>query len=68
MELLSEHPMPESLRRYDYSALMGWQVGQSILCSGAESLRIKAYFVRQKQWRFTQRKQPDGRVMLWRKE
>lgn len=68
MKLLSGHPMPESLRRYDYSALMGWQVGQSILCSNTESLRIKAYFERHNQWRFTQRKQPDGSIMLWRKE
>ena len=67
MELLNDYPMPEGRLRHDYSALMGWQVGQCILADPADSLRIKGYFERSKQWKFTQRKQDDGRIRLWRK-
>lgn len=67
MELLNDHPMPETRARHDYSPLMGWQVGQCILCAKADSLRIKGYFERQMQWKFTQRKELDGRIRLWRR-
>lgn len=67
MELLNGHPIPETLARYDYSNLMGWQVGQCIVCENKDGLRIKGYFERKFKWQFVQRKQGEGQVKLWRK-
>jgi hypothetical protein len=67
MELLSGHPIPEGRQRHDYGPLMGWQVGQCVVCTEKECIRIKGYFERSKNWVFTQRKEAEGRVRVWRK-
>ena len=67
MELMSDHPIPEGRVRHDYSSLMGWQVGQCIVCSQKDALRIKGYFERSRDWKFTQRKESDTKIRLWRR-
>ena len=65
--LLESHPMPAGRARHDYTPLLGWEIGQCVTVERGVSLRIKSYFERNKGWKFTERKQPDGRVRLWRK-
>ena len=65
--ILENHTMPAGRTRFDYSPLLSWGIGQCITVDRNESLRIKSYFERNKNWKFTERKQPDGKYRLWRK-